>query len=98
MRIGEDGEPNDIERIIDTYRYRREIINYSRCVPLSEIKENNYNLAIPHYVENLGCASYSQHINKVPSIVAEAKAKLGEDWDKPRAIKPSESKSKGLSR
>lgn len=51
LRTGEDGEPNDIDKIIDTYRYRKEIDKYSRCVPLSEIKENDYNLNIPRYVD-----------------------------------------------
>lgn len=51
LRVGENGEPNDIDKIIDTYQYRREIDKYSRCVPLSEIKENDYNLNIPRYVD-----------------------------------------------
>lgn len=51
LRVGENGEPNDIDKIIDTYQHRREIAKYSRCVPLSEIKENDYNLNIPRYVD-----------------------------------------------
>lgn len=42
--------PADIEKIIDTYRNRKEIEKYSYCAPLSEIKENDYNLNIPRYV------------------------------------------------
>lgn len=51
LRTGVDGEPNDIDKIIDTYQYRREIDKYSRCVSLSEIKDNDYNLNIPRYVD-----------------------------------------------
>jgi type I restriction enzyme M protein len=39
-----------IDKIVDTYQYRKEEDRYSRCVPLSEIKENDYNLNISRYV------------------------------------------------
>ncbi|MDO4714909.1 MAG: type I restriction-modification system subunit M [Bacteroidales bacterium] len=51
LRSGENGEPNDIEQIIETYQYRRDVDKYARCVPLAEIKENDYNLNIPRYVD-----------------------------------------------
>lgn len=51
LRTGVDGEPNDIDKIIDTYQYRREIDKYSRRVPLAEIVSNDYNLNIPRYVD-----------------------------------------------
>ncbi|MDQ0157928.1 type I restriction-modification system subunit M [Robertmurraya andreesenii] len=41
----------DIEKIVDTYE-RREIINkYSYVATIDEIKENDYNLNIPRYVD-----------------------------------------------
>jgi len=40
-----------IETIVNTYRNREEIEKYSRPVPLDEIKENDYNLNIPRYVD-----------------------------------------------
>lgn len=50
LREGEDGLPNDIEKIIETYQFRKEEDRYSRRVPLSEIEQNGYNLNISRYV------------------------------------------------
>jgi type I restriction enzyme M protein len=50
LREGEDGSPNDIEKIIETYQFRKEEERYSRRVPLSEIEQNGYNLNISRYV------------------------------------------------
>jgi type I restriction enzyme M protein len=51
LRIGENGEPNDIGRIIETYQYRPEKIErYARRVSMQEIEENDYNLNISRYV------------------------------------------------
>lgn len=41
---------NDVNDIVDTYQFRKEISRYSRQVSLQEIKENDYNLNIPRYV------------------------------------------------
>ncbi len=43
--------PEHIDKIIDTYRDRKEIDKYSYLAPLSEIHENDYNLNIPRYVD-----------------------------------------------
>lgn len=40
----------DIEKIVDTYQYRKEENRYSRCVSMEEIEENAYNLNISRYV------------------------------------------------
>lgn len=42
--------PEDITKILDTYRERREEAHYSRRVPLIEIAENGHNLNITRYV------------------------------------------------
>ena len=42
--------PQDIEKIVGTYRERTEEPHYSRRVSLDEIKENGYNLNITRYV------------------------------------------------
>ena len=43
--------PEHIDKIIDTYQYRKEEDKrYSRRVPMSEIEENGYNLNISRYV------------------------------------------------
>ncbi|MFV0183871.1 type I restriction-modification system subunit M [Empedobacter falsenii] len=40
----------DIEKIVDTYQYRKEEERYSRRVSLEEIAKNDYNLNITRYV------------------------------------------------
>jgi type I restriction enzyme M protein len=51
LRTGENGEPNDIEKIINTYIERpKEVERYARRVGMDEIKENDYNLNITRYV------------------------------------------------
>ena len=39
-----------IKKIVDTYKHRRKIDNYARCVNVDEIIRNDYNLNISRYV------------------------------------------------
>ncbi len=41
----------NIEKIIDTYKNRKQIDKYSYVALLDEVKENDYNLNIPRYVD-----------------------------------------------
>lgn len=41
----------DIEKIVSTYEKREAVEKYAYVAPLSEIKENDYNLNIPRYVD-----------------------------------------------
>lgn len=51
LREGEGEEPNDIQKIIDTYKYRpKHIERYARRVSMDEIEKNGYNLNISRYV------------------------------------------------
>lgn len=51
LREGEDGEPNDIQKIVETYQFRPEHIErYARRVSMEEIEKNGYNLNISRYV------------------------------------------------
>ena len=43
--------PDNINKIIDTYRNRENVEKYSHVASLAEIKENDYNLNIPRYVD-----------------------------------------------
>ncbi|MDM8547103.1 type I restriction-modification system subunit M [Candidatus Venteria ishoeyi] len=45
-----DGGMGDIERIVDTYQFRKEAVRYSRRVSMEEIEKNDYNLNISRYV------------------------------------------------
>jgi len=42
--------PEHIDKIIDTYQYRKEESRYSKRVTLEKIKENDYNLNISRYI------------------------------------------------
>lgn len=42
--------PSDIDKIISTYRERKEVSKYSSLATLEFIAENDYNLNIPRYV------------------------------------------------
>jgi type I restriction enzyme M protein len=51
LREGENGEPNDIEKIIETYRERPKFVeSYARCVGMDEIEKEGYNLNISRYI------------------------------------------------
>ncbi len=41
----------NVQKIVDTYKNRSEEDKYSHLAPLSEIRENDYNLNIPRYVD-----------------------------------------------
>ena len=43
----------DIDKIVETYRERQKVEKYAHIAPMSEVKENEYNLNIPRYVDTL---------------------------------------------
>lgn len=67
----------DIEKIIDTYRNRKEIEKYSHVTTLEEIKENDFNLNIPRYVdtfeeeEPIDLAKVSKEIKEINKEMIE---------------------------
>ena len=50
LRVGENDEPNDIEKIVNTYKYRTEEERYSKRISLERIEEEEYNLNISRYI------------------------------------------------
>lgn len=50
LRDGQDGRPDDIGKIVETYQNRKEEPRYSRRVSMDEIAKNDYNLNISRYV------------------------------------------------
>ncbi|WP_346863875.1 type I restriction-modification system subunit M [uncultured Draconibacterium sp.] len=51
LREGKKGKPNDIQKIVETYKYRPEkVTRYARRVSMDEIEKNGYNLNISRYV------------------------------------------------
>ncbi|MGQ4003246.1 type I restriction-modification system subunit M [Francisellaceae bacterium CB52] len=43
--------PSNLQKIVDTYNSREQLDKYSHIATLEEIKENDYNLNIPRYVD-----------------------------------------------
>lgn len=72
----------DVEKIVDTYKFRREEPRYSRQVSLQEIRENDFNLNITRYVnltkeeEQIDLKAVAQRINECDVRIAEAQNKL----------------------
>ena len=68
----------DIDKILDTYRYRREEERYARRVSLEEIRENGYNLNITRYVstdeaeEQIDLAAVHQSLAEIEGRIEEA--------------------------
>ena len=72
----------DVEKIVDTYKFRREEPRYSRQVSLQEIKENDFNLNITRYVnlskeeEQIDLKTVTQRLNECDTKITEAQNKL----------------------
>lgn len=76
--------PEHIAKIVDTYRERAEIAKYSHRASLAEIRENDFNLNIPRYVDTFEeeecidltavAASYKQAMADAASVDAEIAA------------------------
>lgn len=72
--------PEDIEKILETYKERTEEAHYSRRVSLDEIKENGYNLNITRYVstdqteEEIDLAGVQANLVAIEKRVQEATA------------------------
>ena len=74
--------PEHIDRIVDTYQYRKEDDKkYSRRVSVEEIKKNDFNLNISRYVstaieeEIINLADVKKNLDKIESEINKAKAK-----------------------
>ena len=61
--------PEHIEKIVNTFRERKEIEKYSHLATLDEIKENDYNLNIPRYVDTFE----EEEPIDIQSVMAEIK-------------------------
>ena len=71
-----------IDKIVSTYRERKEIEKYSHCATLQEIKDNDYNLNIPRYVdtfeeeEEIDIKAVMSEIKKLEAKRAELDAQI----------------------
>jgi type I restriction enzyme M protein len=70
-------KPEDIERIVSTYRKRESIEKFSHVAELGEVAENDYNLNIPRYVdtfeeeEAVGLAEVSEKLVTLENEMGE---------------------------
>jgi type I restriction enzyme M protein len=74
--------PEDIEKIISTYRARKEIAKYSHRAPYTEIEENEFNLNIPRYVDTfepeaqIDVAAVQKEIEDIEGKLVETRKKM----------------------
>ena len=72
----------DIQRIVDTYEKYETIDKYSYVAPVSEIKENDYNLNIPRYVdtfeeeEPVDMDAVKENIRKIKRELADVESQM----------------------
>ena len=72
---------SDIRRIVDTVKERRTVPKFSRLVSLKEIRENDYNLNIPRYVDSQEEAeSYDIYASMFGGIPEGELEKLAPYW------------------
>lgn len=66
----------DVEKIVNIYRERKEIDKYSKKVSMKEIEENDYNLNIPRYVDTFEEEeeiNLDDIVSKIEKLVEEEK-------------------------
>jgi type I restriction enzyme M protein len=71
-----------IQKVIDTYRTRVELDKYSHLASPEEIRENEYNLNIPRYVdtfepeEEIDVAALQKEINRLEDELVEVRGRM----------------------
>ncbi|HEH9397581.1 type I restriction-modification system subunit M [Aeromonas salmonicida] len=79
-----NGDIGHIEKIIDTYQFRREETRYSRRVSIEEIEKNDFNLNISRYVstaeaeEEIDLAAVHANLLAIEGKITEAKQRHNE--------------------
>ena len=72
----------DVEKIVETYQFRKEETRFSRLVSLAEIKENDYNLNITRYVnlskdeEPIDLEAVTKQLKETDAKIEESRGKL----------------------
>lgn len=73
--------PEHIDKIVDTYQFRKEEDRYSRIVSLSEIEKNDFNLNISRYVSTaeeeamVDLADVKKNLDSIEVDIDEAKTR-----------------------
>lgn len=77
-------KPENIEKIVETYKNREDVEKYAHVASLDEIKANDFNLNIPRYVdtleqeEEIDLAEIKNLIDADKREIAELEAKIAE--------------------
>ncbi|MEF9985394.1 MAG: type I restriction-modification system subunit M [Bacilli bacterium] len=72
----------DVDKILETYKNRQELEKYSHIASLEEIKENDYNLNIPRYVdtfeeeEEIDIKEVQKQLREIDKEIAETDKEL----------------------
>lgn len=81
LREGLDGQPNDIQKIIETYQFRREEYRYSKRVSMERIAGEGFNLNISRYIstaigeDEIELAETHRELLEIEKQVREATSK-----------------------
>ncbi|MBA4532547.1 type I restriction-modification system subunit M [Brevibacillus halotolerans] len=73
--------PENIDKIIETYSNRKDVEKYAHVASLDEIKENDYNLNIPRYVDTFEEEEVIP-LSQVAQELTEVKADITNSYDK----------------
>lgn len=71
-----------VEKIVQVYREHKDVPKYARVAPLEEIKENDFNLNIPRYVdtfeeeEEIDIAAVQQEIEQLEAELVSVRVKM----------------------
>ncbi len=72
----------DIDKIIETYKKREDVAKYAHLATMDEIKENEYNLNIPRYVDTfeeeppIDIVTLSKEMQETDKQIAESEAEF----------------------
>lgn len=66
-----------IEKIIETFRNRQDVNKYARLVSFEEIKENDFNLNIPRYVDTFE-EEEEIDLDEITRLIAQDEAEIAE--------------------
>ncbi|PRO41658.1 type I restriction-modification system subunit M [Bacillus sp. LLTC93] len=72
--------PENIDKIIETYSNRKDVEKYAHVASLDEIKENDYNLNIPRYVDTFEEEEVIP-LSQVAQELVEVKAEIANSYD-----------------
>lgn len=72
--------PDNINKIIETYHNREDVEKYSHVASLDEIKENDYNLNIPRYVDTFEEEEVIP-LSEVAKELTEVKAEIENSYE-----------------